>query len=80
METCNKVITTKKIEAGKRTYFIDHLETKNGSSYVKIKEFAIINENKSETHRLMIFEENLKALVDILRAMIPTESCTKQVA
>ncbi len=80
METCNKVITTKKIEAGKRTYFIDHLATKNGSSYVKIKEFAIINDSKTESHRLMIFEENLKQLVDILTAMIPAESMANQVA
>lgn len=80
METCNKVITTKKIEAGKRTYFIDHLATKNGSSYVKIKEFAIINDNKTETHRLLIFEENLRALVDVLSTMIPAESMSQQVA
>jgi hypothetical protein len=78
METFNKVIKSTKVGTGKRTYYIDQLETKTGGTYLKVKEYTIMGEGKTETHRLLIFEENIKAFVEALSAMIPAETTEVQ--
>ncbi|MCD6447852.1 MAG: DUF3276 family protein, partial [Thermoplasmata archaeon] len=48
-----------KIITGKRTYFFDVKEGKDGVKYLVISESKRLSENKYEHNRIIIFEENI---------------------
>jgi len=53
---------SKKISAGKRTYFIDIKETKERKIYLTITETRIKDTDSFERHRVMIFEEDFESI------------------
>jgi len=58
-----KEIHTEKIAAGKRMYYFDVKESKDGTRYLVISE---AEHGNAEHHRVMIFEESLKSFTDAL--------------
>ena len=53
-----------KIITGKRTYFFDVKEGKDGVKYLVISESKRLSENKYEHNRIIIFEENIPLFID----------------
>jgi hypothetical protein len=51
-------IFSEKVLGGRRTYFFDVKETKDGSKYLVIGELTQVGDDL-ERHRVMVFEENL---------------------
>ena len=56
-------IFSEKVMTGRRTYFFDVKETKDGSKYLVIGELTQVG-NELERHRVMIFEESLDIFMD----------------
>ena len=61
-----KSLTSIKIAAGKRTYFVDVKDTSNGGKYLKITESKLIENGQFERHGVMVFEEDLKRFAEAL--------------
>jgi hypothetical protein len=53
-------IFSEKVVAGRRTYFFDVKETKDGDKYLVIGEVTQVGSDL-ERHRVMVFEENLES-------------------
>jgi hypothetical protein len=53
-------IFSEKVLGGRRTYFFDVKETKDGSKYLVIGELTQVGDDL-ERHRVMVFEENLES-------------------
>ena len=62
--TTHKELYTGKLSAGKRTYYFDVKESREGTKYLVISE----TESGSDVHhRIMVFEEWLKPFVSALQ-------------
>ena len=59
-----KEIYTEKIPAGRRMYYFDVKESKDGTRYLVISE---TEQGIAEHHRVMIFEESIEAFVNALQ-------------
>ena len=66
----DKDIESIKIVAGKRTYFVDVNETKEGAKYLKITETKRLDNREFERHRVMIFEEDINKIVNAFRTAL----------
>jgi len=53
-------IFSEKVIGGRRTYFFDVKETKDGTKYLVIGELTQVGDDL-ERHRVMVFEENLES-------------------
>jgi Protein of unknown function (DUF3276) len=60
-----------KIPAWQRTYFIDVKESKKGSKYLIFTESKKNKEGKFDRQRIMIFRDDLQAVVDALKKVAP---------
>lgn len=58
-------IWNKRIDCGKRTYFFDIKETKNGKKYLTITETRLKKKIR-ERDRIMIFEECIREFFKII--------------
>ena len=56
-------IFSEKVVTGRRTYFFDVKETKDGAKYLVIGELTQVG-NELERHRVMVFEESLNSFMD----------------
>jgi DNA-directed RNA polymerase specialized sigma24 family protein len=59
-----KEIYTKKVLAGKRIYYFDVKESKDGTKYLVISE---TEQGKAEHHRIMVFEESVESFIEALQ-------------
>jgi len=67
VDTSNENIFTKRVRAGKRTYFFDVKATKSAKDfYVIITESRRIGEEKYEKHKLFLYKEDFKKFADAL--------------
>jgi len=69
--TDDREITSIKVAAGKRTYFIDVKQTKEGATYLKLSESKRLDNGEYERHRIMIFEDDINNIVEALRTVLP---------
>lgn len=67
----DKEITSIKVAAGRRTYFIDVKQTREGSAYLKLSETKRLESGEYERHQVMIFEEDINNVVEALRTALP---------
>ena len=70
METVGTIATncfTKKVRAGKRTYFFDVKATKSATDfYIVITESRRVDEDKYEKHKLFLYKEDFQKFADAL--------------
>lgn len=63
----NENLFSKRVRAGKRTYFFDVRATKSGKDlFVTIAESRRVGEDKYEKHRLFLYKEDFEKFVDAL--------------
>ncbi len=62
---------TIKISAWQRTYFLDVKESKKGSKYLVFTESKKNKEGKFDRQRIMIFKDDLQAVVDAFKKVAP---------
>lgn len=60
-----------KIPAWQRTYFLDVKESKKGSKYLVFTESKKNKEGKFDRQRIMIFKDDLPAVVEALKKVAP---------
>ncbi len=63
----HKELYTKKVSAGKRTYYFDVKESREGTKYLVISE---TESGKEGHHRIMVFEEWLEPFVSALQEAV----------
>ncbi|MBI1805972.1 MAG: DUF3276 family protein [Ignavibacteria bacterium] len=67
IDTVQENIFSRRIRAGKRTYFFDVKATKSAKDfYVIITESRRVSEEKYEKHKLFLYKEDFKKFVDAL--------------
>lgn len=66
----DKDIENIKIAAGKRTYFVDVKQTREGAKYLKISESKRLDNGEYERYHIMIFEEDINGIVEALRTAL----------
>ncbi len=60
-------IFTKRVRAGKRTYFFDVKSTKSGKDfYITITESKRVGDNEYEKHKLFLYKEDFEKFRDAL--------------
>ena len=52
---------------GKRTYFLDINEAKNGSKYLKITESSFIKEGERKRNTFILFKEDIKKFIEAIK-------------
>lgn len=62
--TTHKELYTGKLSAGKRTYYFDVKESREGTKYLVISE---TESGKEGHHRIMVFEESIKPFITALQ-------------
>lgn len=63
----NEEIFTKRVRAGKRTYFFDVKATKSQKDfYITITESKRIGENSYEKHKIFLYKEDFEKFIDAL--------------
>ena len=60
-----------KISGWQRTYFLDVKESKNGSKYLIFTESRKNKEGKFDRQRIMIFKDDLGAILGALKKVAP---------
>jgi hypothetical protein len=67
VDTTNENVFTKRVRAGKRTYFFDVKATKSARDfYVIITESRRVGEEKYEKHKLFLYKEDFKKFTEAL--------------
>jgi hypothetical protein len=67
IDTSKENVFTRRVRAGKRTYFFDVKATKSAKDfYVIITESRRIGEEKYEKHKLFLYKEDFKKFVEAL--------------
>lgn len=67
VDTNNENLFSRKVRAGKRTYFFDVKATKSGKDfYVIITESRRMSDEKYEKHKLFLYKEDFKKFADAL--------------
>ena len=67
VDTSKENVFTKRVRAGKRTYFFDVKATKSAKDfYVIITESRRVGEEKYEKHKLFLYKEDFKKFADAL--------------
>jgi hypothetical protein len=63
-------IESLKIAAGKRTYFLDLKQSREGLKFLKITESKRLDSGEYERYSIMIFEENFNQITEALRKLL----------
>lgn len=69
-ENKNIEVYSANFKTGSRTYFVNMLEAKAGTKYVKITESMKIGENEYQKNRIILFNEDLRRLSSVLNKAI----------
>lgn len=69
--TDGKEVKSIKVAAGKRTYFLDVKQTREGSTYLKLSESKRLDNGEYERHQVIIFEGDINNIVDALQIVLP---------
>ena len=71
LETTQDNLFTRRIRAGKRTYFFDVKATKSAKDfYVVITESRRVSEEAYEKHKLFLYKEDFKKFIDALNETV----------
>ncbi len=62
-----KELFTRMVKAGRRTYFISVKEAKNNNKYVTVTESKVVDKDKFERFRIMIFQNKMGEFVEALQ-------------
>lgn len=66
-DTNKENVFSKKVRAGKRTYFFDVKATKSAKDfYIIITESRRMNDEKYEKHKLFLYKEDFRKFIDAL--------------
>jgi len=66
-KTYNEELFTRRVRAGKRTYFFDVKATKSGKDfYITITESKRVGENTYEKHKIFLYKEDFDKFIDAL--------------
>jgi len=66
-DTSKENIFTKRVRAGKRTYFFDVKATKSAKDfYIIITESRRVGEEKYEKHKVFLYKEDFKKFIEAL--------------
>lgn len=67
IETTNDNLFSKRVRAGKRTYFFDVKATRSEKDfYIVITESRRISEEKYEKHKVFLYKEDFQKFIDAL--------------
>lgn len=69
-QTMNPEVYSANFSTGSRTYFVNMLEAKNNSKYLKITESRKVGENEYQKNRIMLFQNDLYKLSRVLNKAI----------
>ena len=58
------------VAAGRRKYFIDVRETKDGSKLLKLTEGKKMEDGSFDRHRVMIYEEDIYKVMEALQSVL----------
>ncbi len=76
VDTSNENVFTRRVRAGKRTYFFDVKATKSARDfYVIITESRRVGEEKYEKHKLFLYKEDFRKFVDALTETVTHVEC-----
>lgn len=76
VDTSKENVFTRRVRAGKRTYFFDVKATKSAKDfYVIITESRRVGEEKYEKHKLFLYKEDFKKFVDALTETVTHVEC-----
>ena len=71
VETAKENLFSKRVRAGKRTYFFDVKATKSAKDfYLIITESRKVSEDQYEKHKLFLYKEDFKKFSDALQETI----------
>jgi hypothetical protein len=71
IDTSAENVFSKRIRAGKRTYFFDVKATKSAKDfYVVITESRRVSEEKYEKHKVFLYKEDFQKFVDALHETV----------
>ena len=62
-----KELFNRMVKAGQRTYFVNVKEASNGSKYMTITESKLVEKDKFERFRIMIFQNKLGEFVEAVQ-------------
>lgn len=62
-----KELFNRMVKAGRRTYFISVKEAKNNNKYVTVTESKVVDKDKFERFRIMIFQNKMGEFVEALQ-------------
>jgi hypothetical protein len=63
-------LATKKLNAGKRTYFLDLRETAQGSKYVQVTELRRGKEGQNTRNSLFLFQDQAQDFQEALEELV----------
>ena len=62
-----KELFNRMVKAGRRTYFISVKEAKNNNKYVTVTESKVVDKDKFERFRIMIFQNKMGEFVEAIQ-------------
>ncbi|MFH1577294.1 MAG: DUF3276 family protein [Candidatus Margulisiibacteriota bacterium] len=62
-----KELFNRMVKAGQRTYFVNVKEATNGNKYLTITESKLVEKDKFERFRIMIFQDKLGEFVEAVQ-------------
>lgn len=62
-----KELFNRMVKAGRRTYFVNVKEASNGSKYMTITESKLVEKDKFERFRIMIFQNKMGEFVEAVQ-------------
>lgn len=66
----DKEIANVKVPAGKRMYFIDVKEAKDGSRLLKLTEGKKLDDGTFDRHRILIYQEDIFNVVEAMQSVL----------
>lgn len=66
-ENGGQEVFNRMVKAGQRTYFVNVKEAANGKRYLTITESKLVEKDKFEKFRIMVFKEKVAEFVEALQ-------------
>lgn len=63
-----KELFNRMVKAGQRTYFVNVKESKKGSKYLTITESKLVEKDKFEKFRIMVFQNKMGEFMEAVQA------------
>ena len=66
----DKEIESLKVSAGRRLYFIDVKEAKDGSRILKLTEGKKMEDGSFDRHRILIYQEDVHKVIEAIKSVM----------